>query len=107
MLLSLRYRLLCGLLRLLVRCGVGERDLEAAVLRHQLKIRRRGGVRLRFTTADRSFLAAAARSLSRTGGRTSWSARTPSPGGTESSWAGVYAGPAGPVVLPSSPRSST
>ena len=53
MLLSLRYRLLCGLLSLLVRFGVGERDLEAAVLRHQLKILGRGGARPRFTTADR------------------------------------------------------
>src|SRR6266498_2279281 len=64
MLLALRYRLLCGLLRLLVRCGLGERDLETVVLRHQLKILRRGGVRPRFTTADRAFLAAAARLLS-------------------------------------------
>jgi hypothetical protein len=65
MLLSLRYRLLCGLLSLLVRFGVGERDLEAAVLRHQLRILGRGGARPRFTTADRSFLAAASRLLSR------------------------------------------
>jgi hypothetical protein len=43
MLLFLRYRLLCGLLRLLVRCGVDERDLEAVVLRRQLKILARGG----------------------------------------------------------------
>jgi transposase len=66
MLWSIRYRLLCGLLRLLVRCGVDERDLEAVVLRCQLKIlRRHGGRRPRFTTADRAFLAAAARLLSR------------------------------------------
>jgi hypothetical protein len=65
MLLSLRYRLFFGLLRLLLRCGIGERDLETAVLRHQLKILGRGGARPRFTTADRSFLAAAARLLSR------------------------------------------
>jgi hypothetical protein len=65
MLLSLRYRLLCGLLRILVRCGVDERDLETAVLRYQLKILRRSGARPRFTTADRAFLAAAARLLSR------------------------------------------
>src|SRR4051812_24242262 len=64
MLWSFRYRLQCWLLRLLVRFGVDERDLEAAVLRHQLKILRRGGVRPRFTTADRAFLAAAARLLS-------------------------------------------
>jgi hypothetical protein len=53
------------LLRLLLRCGVEERDLETAVLRHQLKILRRGGKRPSFTTADRAFLAAAARLLSR------------------------------------------
>ncbi len=65
MLWSLRYRLLCRLLRLLQRCGVDELDLETAVLRHQLKILRRGGTRPRFTTADRPFLAAAARVLTR------------------------------------------
>jgi len=65
MLLSLRYRFLCGLLRLLVRCGLDERDLETAVLRHQLKILRRGGRRPRYTWADRAFLAAAAQLLSR------------------------------------------
>ena len=65
MLLSVRYRLLCGLLRLLVRCGIDERDLETAVLRHQLKILGRGGRRPRFTTADRAFLAAASQILSR------------------------------------------
>jgi hypothetical protein len=43
MLWSFRYRLLCLLLRLLLRCGVEERDLETAVLRHQLKILRREG----------------------------------------------------------------
>lgn len=60
MLLSLRYRLLRSLLRLLLRFGVDERDLERAVLRHQLKILRRGGTRPRLTDADRAFLAAAA-----------------------------------------------
>ena len=65
MLWSFRYRLLGLLLRLLLRCGVEERDLETAVLRHQLKILRRGGKRPSFTTADRAFLAAAARLLSR------------------------------------------
>ncbi len=65
MLLSVKYRLVCRLLRLLVRCGVDERDLEAAVLRHQLRILARGGTRPRFTTADRAFLAASARLLSR------------------------------------------
>jgi hypothetical protein len=65
MLLSFLYRLLCGLLRLLVRGGVDERDVETAVLRHQLRILRRGGARPHFTTADRVLLAAAAGLLSR------------------------------------------
>ncbi len=62
---SIRYRLLRWLLRLLVRCGLNELDLETLVLRHQLKVLRRGGRRVSFTTADRAFLAAAARVLSR------------------------------------------
>ena len=62
---SIRYRLLCWLLRLLVRCGLGELDLETVLLRHQLKVLRRGGRRVVFTTADRAFLAAAALALSR------------------------------------------
>jgi len=65
MLLFLWYRLVGALLRVLLRCGVDERDLETAVLRHQLKILRRGRTRLRFTAADRAFLAAAAGLLSR------------------------------------------
>ena len=65
MLWSVRYRLLCWLLRMLARCGLDELDLENAVLRHQLKILRRGGRRVLFTTADRAFLAAAALALSR------------------------------------------
>jgi hypothetical protein len=65
MLLSVLYRLLCRLLRLLVRCGVDERDVETAILRHQLRILRRGGARPHFTTADRALLAAAAGLLSR------------------------------------------
>jgi len=65
MLWSVRYRLLCWLLRLLVRCGLDELELETVVLRHQLKILVRGGTRPRFMTADRAFLAAAAQLLSR------------------------------------------
>ncbi len=64
MLLFLWYRLVGALLRVLLRCGVDERDLETAVLRHQLEILRRGRTRLRFTAADRAFLAAAAGLLS-------------------------------------------
>src|SRR6266540_5828978 len=65
MLMSMRYRLVRSLIRLLLRCGVDERDLETAVLSHQLKVLRRGGTRPRFTDADRAFLAAAAGFLSR------------------------------------------
>jgi hypothetical protein len=86
MLLSLRYRLLCGLLRVLVLCGIDERDLEAVVLRRQLKILAR----------DREATALHPRrsgvpgrggpvALPGTGGGASWSARTPSSDGTESS----------------------
>ncbi len=75
--------------RLLVRCGVEERDLETAVLRRQLKILGRGGTRPRFTTADRAFLAAAARCSPGIDGGASWWARTRSPDGTGSSWAGA------------------
>ncbi len=63
--MAMCYRLVRGVIRLFLRCGVDERELEAAVLRHQLKILRRGGVRPRFTDADRAFLAAAAGFLSR------------------------------------------
>jgi hypothetical protein len=65
MLLSLRYRVIWGVLRVLIRCGLDQRELERAVLRHQLKVLGRGGRRPGFTTADRAFLAAAARLLSR------------------------------------------
>jgi len=64
-LLSVLYGFLCGLLRLLARFGIDDRDLEIAVLRHQLKILDRGGVRPRLTTADRAFLAAASSLLTR------------------------------------------
>jgi hypothetical protein len=43
MLWSVRYRLLCWVLRLVVRCGLDELDVENIVLPHQLKILRRGG----------------------------------------------------------------
>lgn len=65
MLVSVLYRLLCAFLRLLARCGLDDRDLETAVLRHQLKVLGRAGGRPRFTTADRAFLAAASRVLPR------------------------------------------
>ena len=61
-LLSLLYRLLCGLLRLLARRG-GERELEIIVLRHQLAILRRSGRRPRYTAVDRALFAAASRLL--------------------------------------------
>ncbi len=56
------YRILCWLVRVLVRGG-GERELEIVVLRHQLAILGRGGKRPRYTTVDRALLAAASRLL--------------------------------------------
>jgi hypothetical protein len=56
------YRVLCWLVRVLVRSG-GERELEIVVLRHQLAILRRSGKRPQYTTADRALLAAASRLL--------------------------------------------
>ena len=55
-------RLLCWLVRVLVRGG-REREIEIIVLRHQLKILRRGGRRPRYTSTDRALLAAASRLL--------------------------------------------
>ena len=43
MLWFIRYRLLCWLLRLFVRCGLDELNLQTVVLHHQLKVLRRGG----------------------------------------------------------------
>src|SRR3954467_4531878 len=62
--MSLLYRLLCGLLGLLVRQG-DERELEIIVLRHQLAILSRGGKRPQYTTIARALLAAASRLLPR------------------------------------------
>jgi hypothetical protein len=59
---GLLYRLLCYLVRVLVRGG-GERELEIVVLRHQLAILRRGAKRPLYTTVDRALLAAASRLL--------------------------------------------
>jgi hypothetical protein len=59
----LLYRLSCGLLHLLVRAGVDDRELEIAVLRHQLGVLTRGGKRPRYTSVDRAFLAAVSRFL--------------------------------------------
>ncbi len=58
-------RVSCGLIRLLVRAGVDDRELEIAVLRHQLRVLTRGGKRPRYSTADRVLLAAASRFLPR------------------------------------------
>jgi hypothetical protein len=41
-----------------IRVFIPLQDLETVVLRHQLKVLRRGGRRVLFTTADRAFLAA-------------------------------------------------
>jgi hypothetical protein len=62
----LLYRFSCGLLHLLVRlvrAGLDDRELEIAVLHHQLRVLTRGGKRPRYSTADRAFLAAASRFL--------------------------------------------
>ena len=105
MLLSFLYRLLCRLLRLLVRCGVDERDVETAVLRHQLRILRRGGARPHSQLPiGRGWQRLADCSPGTEGGASS-SARTRSPGGTETSCGGVVAGPGDRVVLRSIPRS--
>jgi putative transposase len=57
-------RLLCWLVRVLVRGGrERELEIEIIVLRHQLKILRRGGRRPRYTSTDRALLAAASRPL--------------------------------------------
>jgi putative transposase len=61
----LLYRVLCGLLRLLVRVGVDDRELEIAVLRRELRILSRRGKPPRYSTADRALLAAASRFLPR------------------------------------------
>jgi hypothetical protein len=60
--MSLLYRFLLALLRLVVRAG-GERELAIIVLRQQLAILRRGGKRPWYTTADRALLAAVSRLL--------------------------------------------
>jgi hypothetical protein len=59
----LLYRLSCGLVRLLVRAGLDDRELEIAVLRHQLRVLTRGGKRPCYGIADRALLAAASRFL--------------------------------------------
>jgi hypothetical protein len=48
-----------------VVAGVDERELEVAVLRHQLRILHRRGKRARYGAADRAFLAAVSRFLPR------------------------------------------
>jgi hypothetical protein len=47
----LLYRLLSGLFRLLVRAGIDDRELEIAVLRHQLRVLTRRGKRPRYGTS--------------------------------------------------------
>lgn len=50
---------------MLVRVGVDDRDLEIAVLHHQLRVLSRRGRRRGYSPADRAFLAAASRFLPR------------------------------------------
>jgi putative transposase len=63
---SVLYLLLCRLLRLVARSSSeASRDVEIAVLRHQLKVLRRQVARPRLRWRDRAFLAAAARVIPR------------------------------------------
>jgi hypothetical protein len=62
LLTCLLYRLLCGFVGVLARCGA-ERELEIVVLRHQVAIFGRGGRRPQYTPADRALLAAVSRLL--------------------------------------------
>jgi hypothetical protein len=61
----LLYRVLCGVFGLLIRMGVDDRDLEIAVLRHQLRVLSRRGKRPCYRSTDRALLAAASRFLPR------------------------------------------
>jgi len=63
----------------LLSCGQtpDAKDVEIAVLRHQLAVLRRQVARPRFTSADRMLLAALAKLLPATCGRSSWSHRRP------------------------------
>ena len=66
MIVSILYLLLCRLLRLVARSSSeASRDVEIAVLRHQLKVLRRQVARPRLRWRDRAFLAAAARVIPR------------------------------------------
>src|SRR6266508_5224884 len=61
----LLYPLACALLCLLVRAGLDDRELEIALLRHQLRVLTRRGKRTRYGPADRAFFAAVSRFLPR------------------------------------------
>src|SRR6266508_3251028 len=65
----LLYPLACALLCLLVRAGLDDRELEIALLRHQLRVLTRRGKRTRYGPADRAFFAAVSRFLPRQGWR--------------------------------------
>ena len=65
MVLSILYLLLRRLLRLTAGSENAAKDVEIAVLRHQLRVLRRQVGRPRFRPADRAFLATAARGLPR------------------------------------------
>jgi putative transposase len=63
--LSMLYLLLRGLLGLMPGSGDAAKDVEIAVLRHQLRVLRRQVARPSFRPIDRAFLAAAGRALPR------------------------------------------
>ncbi len=66
MIVSVLYLLLCRLLRLVARSSSeASRDVEIAVLRHQLKLLRRQVARPRLRSRDRALLAAASRVIPR------------------------------------------
>jgi hypothetical protein len=75
-------RRLLGLLR--VGTSHDAKDIEIAVLRHQLAVVRRQVPRPRYTPADRTVLAALAKLLPVTAGRPSWSPHPPCSAGTAS-----------------------
>src|SRR5438132_11523624 len=89
MALAFLYRILSRVLELVVgrlRSDTAK-DVDIAVLRHQLEVLRRHVKRVRFEPADRAVLSALARLLPRSGGGRSLSSRPRSCAGTGTSFA--------------------